>query len=141
MVSELYTAQVEQVPASGAKLTAFAAEPSCWWPDGLGGYVKPDAYLALDGPHGRDHWWVEADRATESLPTIRRKLLAYLSFVDRGQLGPGEVMPRVLVVTITPTRQAAIQNLVQHLPSPAGQLFGAITESEAVPYMCSVLHE
>ena len=95
----------------------------------------------LDGPHGRDHWWVEADLATESLPTIRRKLLNYLSFLERGQLGPGGVVPRVLVVTITPARRDAIREVIDHLPAPAGQLFGASIEKEAVPYLFSVLRE
>ncbi len=141
MVSELYAALVEQISSTDAKLMAFAAEPACWWPDGLGGWMKPDAYLVLDGPHGRDHWWVEADLATESLPTIRRKLLTYLSFMERGQLGPGEVMPRVLVVTSTPARQSGIRELVWHLPEPARQLFGVSTDVEAVPYLFSVLRE
>lgn len=140
-VSELYTAVQEQAGATGATLVAFAAEPACWWPDGLGGYIKPDAYLALDGPQGRDHWWVEADLATESLPTIKRKLLTYLSFVDRGQLGPSGVVPRVLVSTITPARRDAITGLIAHLPPPADQLFGVTTETEAVPYIFSVLKE
>lgn len=141
MVSELYTAMAEQARSADAKLVAFAAEPACWWRDGLGSYVKPDAYLVLDGPHGRDHWWVEADLATESLPTIRRKLLNYLSFLERGQLGPGGVVPRVLVVTITPARRDAIREVIDHLPAPAGQLFGASIEKEAVPYLFSVLRE
>lgn len=141
MVSELYTALVEETRLTDAKLVAFAAEPACWCPDGLGGYVKPDAYLVLDGPHGRDHWWIEADLATESLPTIRRKLLSYLSFLERGQIGPGEVVPRVLVVTVTPGRETAIRGLIKHLPEPAGQLFGVNTEPGAVPYLFSVLRE
>ena len=120
MVSELYTAMAEQARSADAKLVAFAAEAACWWRDGLGNYVKPDAYLVLDGPHGRDHWWVEADLATESLPTIRRKLLNYLSFLERGQLGPGGVVPRVLVITITPaldvTLSAKSLTICQHLP-------------------------
>jgi hypothetical protein len=141
MVSELYASLVELAPANNAKLVAFAAEPACWWPDGFGSYVKPDAYLALDGVHGRDHWWVEADLATESLPTIRRKLLTHLSFLERGQLGPGGVVPRVLVVTITPGRQAAIREVIEHLPEPAGQMFGVTSEPESVPYFFSVLRE
>lgn len=141
MVSELYTSLVEQVRSTDAKLVAFAAEPACWCPDGLGGYVKPDAYLVLDGAKVRDHWWVEADQATESLPTIRRKLLTYLSFLERGQLGPGEVVPRVLVVTVTPGRAAAIRKVIEHLPEPAGQLFEVTTEPQTVQYLFSVLRE
>jgi hypothetical protein len=141
VVSELYTALSTQAPANHATLAAFSAEPACWWPDGLGGHLKPDAYLALDGPNGRDHWWVEVDRATESLPTIRRKLLTYLSFVERGQLGPGGIVPRVLVSTITAERQAAIRGLIEYLPVPARQLFGISTEQETVPYLFSVLRQ
>jgi len=60
---------------------------------------------------------------TESLPTLRAKLLTYLDFVQRGQLGPDDVVPRVMVGVLTSKRQAAIEVQLDGLPSPAAELF------------------
>lgn len=121
-VSELYTVLVSHTAQLGVTLAAFDAEPAAWWPDGRG-WLKPDAYLRLSAPQFDDHWWVEIDRATESLPTLRRKLNAYLDFYQRGQLGPNGVMPRVLISTVTEWRRDALRDLVEHLPEPANALF------------------
>ena len=43
-VSELYVALAELGRTAGFTVAGFEAEPGCWWPNGLGGYVKPDAY-------------------------------------------------------------------------------------------------
>jgi hypothetical protein len=123
-VAELYVSLVDATRGNGeVQLAAFDAEPACWWPNGLGGYLKPDAYLALDRSTVRAHCWVEIDLATEGLPTIKRKLGAYLDFYGRGQLGPGGVMPRVFIATVTEQRRDAIRALVAHLPAPASELF------------------
>lgn len=122
-VSELYVTLATSVATVGMEVTAFDAEAAAWMPDGMGGWLKPDAYLQLSTPQFVDHWWAEVDRATESLPTLARQLDSYLDFYRRGQLGPSGVMPRVLVSTITEQRRDAIRELVQRLPEPAGDLF------------------
>src|SRR5258708_2509630 len=44
-VSEVYASLVEQARTLGTvAVAAFEAEPASWWPNGFGGYVKPDAY-------------------------------------------------------------------------------------------------
>src|SRR5260370_4977400 len=48
MVSELYAGLVEHARSADAQLAAFATEPACWWRDGLGGFVKPRAFLAVE---------------------------------------------------------------------------------------------
>lgn len=107
----------------GPAVGAFDAEPAAWAPDGLGGYLKPDAYLRLDADREQLHWWIEVDRATESLPTISRKLQTYLSFIARGQLGPAGVVPRVLITVPDGHRLDAIDRAVARLPPPADELF------------------
>jgi hypothetical protein len=140
-VTELYVSLVEQTRQHGAEVAVFEAEPAAWWPDGLGGYVKPDAYALLVSGDVRDHWWVEADLASESLPTLRRKLLTYLDFVQRGQLGPSGVMPRVLVSAVTEQRAAAITALVKLLPAPAIDLMTVAWAPRAPHAMYQVLRE
>ncbi|WP_103338195.1 replication-relaxation family protein [Amycolatopsis sp. CA-126428] len=122
-VSELYVSLVEFACGGRYNLRTFQPEPACWWPDGRGGVLKPDAFAVLS--NGRvDHlWWVEVDRSTESLPTLRRKLRTYLDFVNQGGRGPRGGVPRVLVTVLDDARLTAVQGLIRGLPPPAAELF------------------
>lgn len=140
-VSELYATLVEQARQQQVTIVAFQAEPTSWWPNGLGGYVKPDAYTLLTTGAVREHWWIEVDLATESLPTINHKLHAYLDFVERGQRGPGQLVPRVLVSTVSPARRDAIAAVVATLPAPAPDLFVVVAASTAAPQLLQSLSE
>lgn len=78
-----------------------------------------------------DYWWVEVDRATESLATLRAKFRAYLDFAARGQLGPDDVLPRVLVTVPDARRRDAILRILARLPDPAAELFTVALHDEA----------
>jgi hypothetical protein len=136
-VAEAFVSLTELSREHGFTLATFQAEPASWWPNGLGsGYIKPDAHTTLVRDKIRDHWWCELDLATESLPAVKRQLASYLDFWERGQLGPGKIMPRVVIATITPERQAAIARLVKQLPSAPADLFLVVQIHE----LASVLH-
>lgn len=120
-VSELYVGLVEFGRLGGFTVEQFDIEPR--WPDGLRGWLRPDAYVQLAYNGDRYSWWYEADMATESLPTVETKLRSYLNFVRRGQLGPGGITPWVLVGVPTQARLAAIQKEVNKLDEPASYLF------------------
>lgn len=122
-VTELYVALVERARLRQFVLAVFRAKADAHWPNGLGGWVRPDAFIRLECDRIADYWWYEADLGTESLPTIRAKLLAYLDFVYRGQVGPDGIVPRVLVGVVTSKRQASVQAAVNALPEPANVLF------------------
>jgi hypothetical protein len=122
-VTELYVTLAEEARRGCFRLTDFQVEAAAYWPDGLGGLVKPDALVKLENRNLTDYWWYEADLATESLPTIRGKLQTYLGFVARGQLGPDSVVPRVLVGVPTAKRLVDIRAIVASLPEPALVLF------------------
>lgn len=140
-VSEAYVALNETAHEQGFAVEQFQAEPASWWPNGLGGYIKPDAYTRLAIGKVRDHWWLELDLATESLPVVGRQLVAYLDFYSRGQLGPGQLMPRVLVAAPTPERQRAIATLVNRLPSAPPGLFHIVQIHEIAGALYRVLRE
>lgn len=123
-VSELYvTLRKAERQTPNLTIEAFDAEPACWWPDGTGNWLKPDAYLALANADFVDHTWIEVDRATESLPTVQRKMRTYVDFVNRGGLGPEGIVPGVLITTPDDLRATAIARLIRHLPEPADELF------------------
>ncbi|WUI04430.1 replication-relaxation family protein [Spirillospora sp. NBC_00431] len=111
----------------------FRTEPACWWPTDNGEHIKPDAYLAASDTVVTDHWWIEADRGTESIPILRDKFRAYLEFAESGLPGPGGVIPRVLVVVPDQSRRTAIRRMSVELPEPSAELFHvALAESAAM---------
>jgi hypothetical protein len=134
-VSELYVELVEAARSCSFSVKRFQAEADAYWPDGLGGWIKPDAFVWLERPMLAHYWWYEADRATESLPVVRRKLLTYLDFVNRGQRGPDDVMPWVLVGVPDDRRREAVQALADELPEPANALFRVTTMAESAQTM------
>jgi hypothetical protein len=138
-VSELYVKLVEATRNSTTQLVDFRAEPAAWMPNGLGGWLKPDAYLMLATDDIEDCWAVEVDKATEHLPTLKRKVQAYLDFHQRGQLGPHGVMPRVLITVPDTKRQEAVAAMLNQLPSPANILLHVITEEHAPRYLFEAL--
>ena len=142
-VSELYVRLAEAARAGTLALVTYEAVPASWVPDGLGDWLKPDAYTVVQAGAVEDSWWIEVDRATESLPTIKRKLRSYLDFVQRGQLGPDGVVPRVLITVPDdkPKRHADIKELLARLPGPADQLFHLAAFNDAVPHIVQVLKE
>lgn len=141
-VSQLYASLMELARTRGTvAVAAYEAEPASWWPNGFGGYVKPDAYALLAGGDVRDHWWTEVDRATESMPTLRRKAIAYLDFYQSGQLGPGGIVPRVMFSVPTEQRRDAVQGMIASLPEPASQLFFVTLDRETAFTLLSALKE
>lgn len=138
-VTELYVSLIERARQESFQVEEFQAESACWWPDDLGGQLKPDAHTLLATEHYRDAWWIEVDQATETIPRLRRKLLSYLDFAHRGGTGPAGVLPRVLITTPTPRRGTAIKALITGLPPPAQELFRAIEHSNAADYLINEL--
>lgn len=122
-VSELYVGLVERSRTGRFALEDFQAESVAAVRNGLGGWLKPDAFVKLRLGDTHDYWWVEVDLATESLPTLRNKLLAYVDFVERGQLGPDGVVPRVLIGVPDDRRRLAVQRAVNTMPRLAEYMF------------------
>lgn len=140
-VSELYVRLVEAQRAGTLAVGEFLAEPAAWFSNGMGGVLKPDAYAVLRLRSVEDSWAIEVDKATESLATLRRKLLAYVDFAHAGQVGPDGVTPRVLVTVPHQARLKAVHGLVADLPEPGEQLVSVVLESKAVIFMGEVLRE
>jgi Replication-relaxation len=138
-VSELYVSLVELCRLRDCALPVFDTEPRCWWPNGLGGTLKPDAFFVLVRHGYANVWWLEQDMKTEHLPTIRRKLTAYLDFNRRGQLGPTGIMPRILVAVPDEARKRAIEEVIRKLPEPASELIRVVESYRASEYLGDVL--
>ena len=138
-VAELYVQLREHERGGHLTLAHFATESAAWWPDGRGGVIKPDAYARVRRSDVEDCWWIEVDRATESLPTLKRKLAAYANFARSGQLGPDDVVPRVLVTVPHDRRLADVRDLVASLPAPGSELILPTLHGQAVSTMIDIL--
>lgn len=98
--------------------------------------LKPDLMATTVTDDYEDHWYIEIDRGTESLPVLLRKSRAYEEYrrTGRAQAEHG-VMPRVLWVMPTQrhvARLAAALAAASDLPS---RLFTVITPEELIPTM------
>jgi len=140
-VTELYVRLVEGARASSVSLDHFETEPACWWQDGVGGWVKPDAALTLSTAEFEDHFNIEIDLATESLPTLNRKLRAYLDLYDRGQVNAAGVLPRVLITVPDDRRREATDRLIQRLPAPADQLLHVLCFENAAAHLLNEMQK
>jgi hypothetical protein len=120
-VAELYVRLRELEARHSIRLLHFAAEPAAWYRSHQG-ILKPDAWAVFETADWEEHWWLEVDRATESLPTLERKLRQYVAFATSGQVGPLGVTPRVLFAVPTAERLTAARRLIESLPTPADQL-------------------
>lgn len=138
-ITELYVQLAEKTRTGTFRLAVFDAEPACWWPDDLGGHLKPDAHALLATSTYQDAWWIEVDQGTETLPRLKKKLHTYVDYQRRGGIGPAGVLPRVLITTPTAQRCTAITNLITGLPPPAEQIFHADLHETAADLLIRTL--
>jgi hypothetical protein len=130
-VAGLYVDLAEAAQEGELRLDRFDAEPASWWPDGQGGTLKPDGYVAVSAATHTDHWWVEVDLTTEHLPTLKRKFMVYVNFWQSGQLGPGNIVPRVLVTVLDTKRYSEVVRLIRQLPAESEKLFVVSVSKDA----------
>jgi Replication-relaxation len=117
-------------------LLDLQAEPRAWraFGSGLSGgrVIRPDLYVALGSREYELRWFIEMDRATESLPVIRRKCRLYADYYQSGiEQAQGGVFPRVCWVVPSDARSEALKQLIERdAKLPAG-LFVITTTDDA----------
>jgi hypothetical protein len=127
-VSELYVQAIQAGRQGLLDLLAFDPEPGCWrsFGDGFGGTrtLKPDAFVQVGVGAYEDRYFIEVDLASESLRVIGAKLRAYVDYFNSGEEQRlHDVFPRVLLLTKTEERRAAIVDSCSRLPAEAWRLF------------------
>lgn len=133
--------QLREAERAGlCEVIACDPEPASWrtYLNAGGGLVtlKPDmfAVTAAKDAEFEDVWFIEVDRATESLPTIVRKASQYETYRATGKEQASQgVFPRVLWLTPTLERAERITAAlaktgdVQHLATPLAQISAIAT--------------
>lgn len=100
-VAEVRVALVLAERAERLELIRLDAEPACWrnyvGPGSSRQILKPDLYALTASDDYEDHWFIEVDRSTESIPTLLRKCQQYTAYRRTGrEQQDGGVFPLVL---------------------------------------------
>lgn len=128
------------------ELLACQAEPTCWREfGGIGGrrVLRPDAFLSLGVGEYELRWFIEVDRASESLPVVVRKCRLYGDYYRAGveQARGGGVFPRVCWVVPDEVRAERLRRAIaQDRQLPAG-LFVVTTSEQALVALGSLQME
>ena len=114
--------------AARLELLAVTTEPRNWRPfitrSGSPDILKPDLHAVTAIGAYEDHWFIEVDRGTESLPTLLRKCHLYqrykLSGIEQDKTG---VFPIVLWLIPTQARRDRLDEAITADPKLDHRLF------------------
>ncbi len=127
------------------ELLACQAEPTCWREfAGIGGrrVLRPDAFLSLGVGEYELRWFIEVDRASESLPVVVRKCRLYADYYQAGvEQARGGVFPRVCWIVPDEARAERVRRAIaRDRQLPAG-LFVVTTSERALAALGSLQME
>lgn len=107
-------------------------------PSGSRSVLKPDLKVTIGSDEYNDHWYLEIDRGTESLPVLIRKSRAYEDYrrTGRGQAEHG-VFPRVLWVLPDSARVERLRAAIDDEPGLPSKMFTCITSDELIRTLSS----
>lgn len=121
----------------GIERVTIETEPNCWrsYQRGLGGVetLKPDLHAEIFTSEFEDRWFVEVDRATESLAAIRTKCQNYLDYYRTGiEQERSHLFPRVVWSVPSDKRARQIQEVISRMKGVPDGLFGVTIDSRTV---------
>ena len=137
-VTDIHVQLAEAASTGAFHLTAVQVETEAWRPyvasGGAQHILKPDLMVTVSSDTYDDHWYVEVDLGTESLPVLLRKCTAYEDYrrTGRPQAEHG-VFPRVLWILSTPGRVARLSAAITADPRLPDRLFTCITTDDLIP--------
>jgi hypothetical protein len=126
-------------------LLAFDVEPDCWRSsvDGFGGrtLLKPDVFVRVGVGAYEERCFIEVDLSTESRAVVARKARAYLDYFHSGiEQADHDVFPRVVLLTSTQERRAALVDVCTRLPAEDWKLFTVGTLERGLEVITSQPH-
>lgn len=130
--------QLHEAASAGVfRLTAVQVETEAWrpyvTPSGGKSILKPDLMVTVSSDDYEDHWYLEIDLGTESLPVLLRKSGAYADYrrTGRAQVEHG-VFPRVLWVLPTQARVERLRAAIATEPKLSDRLFTCIITEQLI---------
>lgn len=133
--AELAVRLRELEQAGAMEVLALEPEPVCWRaflsPQGTQAWLKPDLFAITASGDFEDHWFIEADRATEHPGVILRKALVYQRYAATGaHQGEHGLFPVVLWVVPNEQRKQALETEFATDRAIQSELFRVITTAE-----------
>jgi hypothetical protein len=128
-VAELHARVIEGRQEGRYAIEALVAEPDCWR-SYSGIRLKPDSYIRLTTPNLLHANFCELDLATESAPTIERKMHAYSAYYRSGQ--ENDPFPRVVFIVSSARRAEVLIETAGRLPAETWRLFRITTMENAL---------
>jgi hypothetical protein len=116
-VAACYCELVVAARQGAIELLEATPEPGSWrrylGPGGSREVLKPDLHAVTASGEYEDHWFVEVDRATESLPTVLKQCALYEAYRRTGQEQAARgVFPRVLWVVPDERRATQLRSAI-----------------------------
>ena len=136
-VTETHVRLHEAESGGSFRLEEVQVETEAWrdyvTSSGAKSILKPDLKVTIGSDEYTDHWYLEIDRGTESLPVLMRKSRAYEDYwrTGRGQAEHG-VFPRVLWVLPDRGRVERLRAAIDDDPDLPSKMFTCITSDELV---------
>lgn len=137
-VTDIHVRLAEAASDGAFRLTKVQIETEAWRPyvapGGAQRILKPDLMVTVSTDTYDDHWYLEVDLGTESLPVLLRKCSAYDEYrrTGRPQTEHG-VFPRVLWMLPTPGRVERLSAAIAADPRLPDRLFTCITTDDLLP--------
>lgn len=136
-VTDTHVTLATAAQESAAELARVEIETEAWRtylsPAGSAVILQPDLAVTVSTPTYDDHFYLEVDRGTESLPVLLTKCRAYTTYWKSGRAQAEHgVFPRV--IWIVPTQRRA-DRLTAAIADDAGlpaRLFTAITPDQLI---------
>lgn len=119
------------------QVAQLQVEPDAWrsflTPQGRTAILKPDLFATIATKDYDDHWYLEIDRGTESLPVLLQKCRTYAAYkaTGRAQAEHG-VFPRVLWMLPTQRRAQRLTTAIAADPALPNRLFSVITPEQLI---------
>lgn len=134
-VTDAHVQLITHARTGAFTLERVTLEPDSWRPfltaRGVATILKPDLTVHLATADYDDHWYIEVDLGTESIPVLLAKCAAYAAYraTGRAQAEHG-VFPRVLWLLPTPARVARLRVAIQGDPRLDDRLFICTTPDQ-----------
>jgi hypothetical protein len=138
LVADVAGALTVHAHAGSFELARVDPEPGSWRPySGLHGareVLKPDLFAVTANGDYEDHWFIEVDRGTESLPTLLKQCSQYETYRRSGrEQATTGVFPRVLWLLPDERRRDRLREALAADRNLDDDLFRAHTFAELVP--------
>lgn len=139
-VAELAVRLVDVERRGEIEVVEVQPEPAAWrqfvGSSGQVEVLKPDLFTAVGVVANEYRWFVEVDRATESLTRVERKCRLYLAYLHSGREQEAHgVFPKVLWTVPHEKRYRQVLGVLAALPPPADRLFTADLHDNAINHL------